>query len=72
MRIIIRNRSARSITIDQANYADVMLRRFNMSGSKPASTPAAPNFVPSAALYETPLDPSTPYRAAIGSLHMLP
>jgi len=65
---IIRNRPARSITIDQANYVDVMLRRFNMSGSKPAPTPAAPNFVPSAALSETPLDPSTPYRAAIGSL----
>lgn len=57
-----------SITIDQEDYIDKVLRRFNMENCKPVSTPGVPG-----QRFEKPQEPYTadakiPYRELIGSL----
>lgn len=68
---IKRNRAERTLTISQNYYISRIIKRFNMSNAKPASTPADINLKLTklgGADGEESKDVAVPYREAIGSL----
>ena len=66
---ITRNKTEKKIFISQEEYATEVLSRFSMINSNPISTPMDRAGIPDAK--SEPLDPSVPYRQAIGSLMYL-
>ena len=70
---ILRNRQARLLALSQESYIDKVLARFNMTNSKPMSSPLAPDCNVSEAMCpSTPQEKEdmkkVPYLNAIGSL----
>lgn len=66
---ICRNHETGIITLDQTNYIDQILARFNMSNCKPASTPLEVN--PDCNVQVGICNKDIPYQQAIGSLMYL-
>jgi hypothetical protein len=66
---IERDRSQRTIHLNQSKYIDEVLQRFKMSDCKPLPTPMDAGLKLSAPAEGTPRsDPATPYQSAVGSL----
>ena len=68
---VIRDRTNRLVFLQQSRYIRSILNNFNMAECNPTATPSDPSIRLAKPSEETPINQTTPYRQAIGSLMYL-